>query len=320
MIHRISLSLCVGLIGLLASCSSSSSNEVDTGTPAGQTTERSQSKLSITASGFLSDTIVRAEGVLGLRMGQSLDTAVYKLQGEAHESSSNDELRYTLLDNDNTSIATIRVADSKALVIKAIEIEDTRLRTAQNIGVGSTLADLRGSFKTSTLHSEKALNETLLHADDIQFVLSSYISSEDVLAGTVSSDITVDRIILERQVNLGSNSADSKDYICYTRDDNANKLIWIQFGGKGVAEAIKYAGQSTSINLTLVSREYIPGGTQPTIVDVYNEIYEGNVNGRYELRKSGNWYYATYIRGSDKEQFKFTIDHTADNMTSQPCF
>jgi len=110
------------------------------------------------------------------------------------------------------------------------------------------------------------------------------------------------------------------NYICYTNDNNKSQKIWIGYNNSNKAVTIKYKGQSEPIQLKFVKNEYIEGGTQPTLIDYYNEIYKGEINGNYKLTKSGNWYYVSYIRGKDNKEFNFTIDHSADNLTSTPCF
>lgn len=115
-------------------------------------------------------------------------------------------------------------------------------------------------------------------------------------------------------------SAAIKYYICYTSDTNNEMKIWIGFNASDKAIEIRYKGQTESIPLKFTKNEYIEGGTSPTIIDYYTEIYDGKVNGVYKLTKSGNWYYVSYTREKDKKEFKFTIDHTAENFSSTPCF
>ena len=110
------------------------------------------------------------------------------------------------------------------------------------------------------------------------------------------------------------------NYICYTNDNNKSQKIWIRFNNSNKAMEIKYHGQSESIPLKFVRDEYIEGGSQPTIIDYYDEIYHGEINGHYKLTKSGNWYYVLYIRGRDNKEFNFTVDHTTDILSSTSCF
>ncbi|GAA4235244.1 hypothetical protein GCM10022291_16600 [Postechiella marina] len=115
-------------------------------------------------------------------------------------------------------------------------------------------------------------------------------------------------------------NSDISNYICYTNNNNKSKKIWIGFNNSNKAMKIKYNGQSESIPLKFVRNEYIEGGTQPTIIDYYNEIYNGEINGHYKLTKSGNWYYVLYTRGKDNKEFNFTVDHTMGVLSSKPCF
>jgi len=109
-------------------------------------------------------------------------------------------------------------------------------------------------------------------------------------------------------------------FICYTNDANTDKRIWIGFDKSQRGVLVKYEGQSESIPLRFVSEDYRPGGTQPTIITTYDEIYRGEVNGQYTLTKSGNWYYVSYERGRDGKTFTYTIDHMANPLGSAPCF
>ncbi len=120
--------------------------------------------------------------------------------------------------------------------------------------------------------------------------------------------------------DIKEKNSTTEKYICYTNNTNTSQKIWIGFNNQAKATQIKYKGQTESIPLKFVKNEYLEGGTQPTIIDYYDEIYNGKINGRYILTKSGNWYYLTYKRGKDDKQFNFTIDHTANNLSSTPCF
>ena len=128
------------------------------------------------------------------------------------------------------------------------------------------------------------------------------------------------KIDIEEIDEIKKESSTIKKYICYTSDNNNSKKIWIGFNDSNKATEIRYKEQSESIPLKFIRNEYIEGGTSPTIIDYYNEIYKGKINGVYKLTKSGNWHYVTYKREKDYKEFKFTIDHTADNFSSTPCF
>ncbi|MDO6676917.1 hypothetical protein MK851_15545 [Tenacibaculum sp. 1B UA] len=127
-------------------------------------------------------------------------------------------------------------------------------------------------------------------------------------------------IDIEKIDEIKKESSTIKNYICYTSDNNNSKKIWIGFNDSNRAIEIRYKGQSESIPLKFIKNEYIEGGTSPTIIDYYNEIYNGKINGVYKLTKSGNWYYVSYKREKDDKEFNFTIDHTVENLSSTPCF
>lgn len=109
-------------------------------------------------------------------------------------------------------------------------------------------------------------------------------------------------------------------YICYTNDKVTSKKVWISFNKANQALQIKYLGQTEGIDLKYVKEDYIKGGTHPTIIKYYNEIYNEKINGIYKLTHSGNWDYISYTRGKDSKEFNFTIDHTANPYGTKPCF
>lgn len=110
------------------------------------------------------------------------------------------------------------------------------------------------------------------------------------------------------QLQRGSDEG-QYEYVCYTRDDNKSKRIWIRLGHQGKADAIKYEGSAEAMMLSFVSDEMNDEGANPTTRAVYNEMYDGGINGAYTLTHSGIWDYVNYVRGSDGKVFNFTIDH-----------
>ncbi|WP_430411761.1 hypothetical protein [Kordia sp.] len=113
-------------------------------------------------------------------------------------------------------------------------------------------------------------------------------------------------------------------YICYTNDDKSSMKIFIAFNESGNALFIKYKGQENTIPLQNIKEDFQNGGAYPTITQFYNEMYEGKINGKYELTHSGNWDYATYRPANSDKVVKFTIDHDAtivgDTYRKTPCF
>ncbi|SEK46047.1 hypothetical protein SAMN04487910_0578 [Aquimarina amphilecti] len=121
-------------------------------------------------------------------------------------------------------------------------------------------------------------------------------------------------------ITISESNSKIDKYVCYTSDENKTKRIWIGFDKDNKAVKLKYEGQKESLVLKHNKEEYIEGGSQPTIINYYDEIYEGKVNGKYTVKNSGNWSYVTYTRGKDGKAFKFTIDHSANPYGSEPCF
>ncbi|MCL7764230.1 hypothetical protein MPF19_12455 [Polaribacter sp. Z014] len=138
---------------------------------------------------------------------------------------------------------------------------------------------------------------------------------------------------LEKQILKDYKPADSIDkkvaidsvfkidhYICYTFNDDKSKRIWIGFSKNKETVKLKYEGQKEPLILKHSKEEFIEGGAHPTIINYYDEIYNGKVNGAYKLTHSGIWDYVKYIRGKDKKEFNFTIDHNSNPYGSSPCF
>jgi hypothetical protein len=113
-------------------------------------------------------------------------------------------------------------------------------------------------------------------------------------------------------------------YICYTNDDKSSMELSVAFNDEGNALFVKYKGQKDSIPLQNVKEYFEEGGAYPTITQFYDEIYDGNKNGSYELTHSGNWDYAVYRNLKNDTVFKFTIDHEATIVNGEyrktPCF
>ncbi len=109
-------------------------------------------------------------------------------------------------------------------------------------------------------------------------------------------------------------------YICYSNDNQKDKKIWIGFNKDNIALKAKYQGQNEAIELEYLKNEYTEGGAHPTTTTFYNEIYGGQINGKYITTHSGNWDYVEYKRGKDNKVFKFTIDHRSSPYGKKPCF
>ena len=129
--------------------------------------------------------------------------------------------------------------------------------------------------------------------------------------------------IINSNVENNKENKTEKDtlyYICYSNNTIKSQKIWISFDEKNQAVEIKYKGQTDTMKLKFDKEAYIEGGTHPTIIKYYNEIYKGTINGQYKLTHSGNWDYVTYLRAEDGKEYNFTIDHNSDPYGSKPCF
>jgi len=124
----------------------------------------------------------------------------------------------------------------------------------------------------------------------------------------------------ESNTKTDSITAAPLKYICFTSDTDKSKRIWIALDKNERAQKVKYEGQAEAMALKHTKEDYQEGGVHPTIINYYDEIYDGKVNGSYKLTHSGNWDYVTYTRGKDGKVFKFTIDHNANPYGSTPCF
>lgn len=109
-------------------------------------------------------------------------------------------------------------------------------------------------------------------------------------------------------------------YISYNSDDNKSKELMIGFTKNGKAQYVKYAGQSRHLELRHVKEE----NEERNFMDYYNEIVNGEVNGKYKLTHSGNWDYVEYTPKNSDKRFKFTINHDAtivgDTYRTTPSF
>lgn len=110
-------------------------------------------------------------------------------------------------------------------------------------------------------------------------------------------------------------------YICYNEDNDSRLNLSIGFNNNRRALSVKYKGMNSSMNLIFIRVENKnPDGPYPVLVEYYNEIYQGKVNGAYKLTHSGSWDFAEYTRGKDKKIFSFTIDRNYNSYSYNPCF
>lgn len=137
---------------------------------------------------------------------------------------------------------------------------------------------------------------------------------------TEKNEASKAKIIENDAITRAESTPEIEKYVCYTSDTNKTKRIWVGFDKSSKAVRLKYEGQNESLVLRHDKEEYIEGGSQPTIINYYDEIYEGEITGKYTVKNSGNWSYITYTKGKYGKEFNYTIDHSADPFGSSPCF
>jgi hypothetical protein len=115
-----------------------------------------------------------------------------------------------------------------------------------------------------------------------------------------------------------------RSYRCFDSDDNVKLKISVEYLND-LPISVKYKGQSASIPLSLIkgSQKTIEGFS--TIEESFNEMLNGQINGKYIFTHSGIWDYIVYIR-KDGAQFNFTINHdeslnpSGDGYREAPCY
>lgn len=174
-----------------------------------------------------------------------------------------------------------------------------------------TRSDLPGEF-------------AIIPEDGSQFIFEAFIDSKivEVNEQTVTAYYTERENKTITNVKLADNQTSvepsADHYICYTDDKNPERIIWVSFAVGDKAIQVKYKGASSAIDLVFDKVEFVEGSANST--SLYNEMYEGKLNGVYKLTHAGIWDYVEYVRGKDGEVFKFTIDHDANPYGKSPCF
>ena len=114
-----------------------------------------------------------------------------------------------------------------------------------------------------------------------------------------------------------------KTYRCFECDDNIKLKISVEYNINETPISVKYNGQKQSIGLSPIK-----GGNKnykSNVVESYNEMLDGKINGKYVFTHSGNWDYIVYTR-KDGKKFKFTINleeslnQNNDGYRETPCY
>ena len=150
----------------------------------------------------------------------------------------------------------------------------------------------------------------------IAFILSTCIIS---CKNKTTTTITVD----SAAESITKKAGEIDHYICFAEDDIKGLEMSVSFDTYDNALEVKYKGQAKTMLLHYVDEVIITPGN-PATKTVYTEMLEGEENGTYEFRHSGNWDYAKYIRNSDGEEFNFTIDQeqtvSGNGYRITPCY
>jgi hypothetical protein len=115
-----------------------------------------------------------------------------------------------------------------------------------------------------------------------------------------------------------------KSFRCFDCDNNIKLKISVEYLND-TPISVKYKGQTSSIPLKLIkgSQKTVTGYS--TTEESYNEILNGQINGKYIFTHSGNWDYIVYIR-KDDVKFNFTINlnesikPSGDGYRETPCY
>lgn len=99
-------------------------------------------------------------------------------------------------------------------------------------------------------------------------------------------------------------------YISYNSDDKKSKELMIAFTENGKGLFAKYYGQPRQIELRFKKDE----SQGRNIVELYDEIVNGEINGTYKLSHSGNYDYAEYTNKKSGKKYTFTINHDVTIM------
>ena len=115
---------------------------------------------------------------------------------------------------------------------------------------------------------------------------------------------------LYREIDPNVQTKKPDYYISYNSDDNTTTELMIAFTEDGKALYAKYYGQKRHIELRFAK----DASEGRNIVEFYDEIVNGEVNGNYKLSHSGNWDYAEYTNAKSGKKFGFTINHDVTIM------
>lgn len=97
-----------------------------------------------------------------------------------------------------------------------------------------------------------------------------------------------------------------KTFRCFECDNNAKLKISVEYVDDNPI-SLKYKGQDSSIILKKIKGTIKSQKGYNNVSETYNEIVNGQSNGKYIFTHSGNYDYIKYIR-KDGKKFDFTIN------------
>jgi len=115
-----------------------------------------------------------------------------------------------------------------------------------------------------------------------------------------------------------------KSFRCFECNNNVNLKISIEYVDD-TPFSLKYKGQNSSIILKKIKGSLKTQNGTSGFTESYNEIVNGQSNGKYIFTHSGNYDYIKYIR-KDGKKFDFTvnlddsINPNGDGYRKTPCY
>ena len=263
--------------------------------------------------------LIRFDGIENFQIGNLLQKDSENLVSFVKKTGEGNFNAIRAIDEKRKEIAILHLDTNDR--IKLIEVTDSRYKTDKGIGIGNTFEQIKVAYPDSETHGSEIEGRTTVSVRGMSFLLDAYFNTYKINEKQIKPSTKIKEVVIKgdtQAITIAKTSP--KKYICFTNDKNSNQKLWLGLDDTGKAVVIKYKGPQESKELNFTKVTSVSGGSQPTIIEHYDEIYEQKINGQYILKKSGNWYYLNYIRGKDRKEFNFTIDHTAENITSRPCF
>lgn len=261
--------------------------------------------------------IITPNGLPDYTIGDSIDPGSEFIERSEKRSGEGVFAVYNLKATNGEQIGVIYPDQSNH--IRTIEILSSNLETKEGVKAGNSFEDLRKVYPDLVVVGSEIESRVSAIANDIVFVLDTHMNISQVDLKNINPKTKVKQILIKGQFK-SKEIEEPKNYLCFKSDGNTSPDLMLGLRNDTLAVSVQYKNQNSPIRLIKTNSKYLKGKNHPTTIDFYDEIYQNRLNGKYELKKSGNWYYLNYKRGKDQKEFNYTIDHTANNFSSQPCF